>query len=234
MVAIIVFLTGKSFAQDRFGFEVGIAQPFTYYYRNSGLFSPVERQISQPKPYIGINYLRKVSKHVYFGGKIYWETYSFKRDSTVNTDPINLFGPTGPIYKTEVTFRSSYLFLAPQMDIGLGKHQYLHFYIMPALGLLVNGNQSTRINESGASGVYFDSTRNTSGTIKEVILQLNFGLVQHIPLNNMWHLTVSESLSSIPSFIPLSEKSGTNNMLLSPGGFSLQIGIMRKYHRYAK
>ena len=131
-------------------------------------------------------------------------------------------------YGTHINFKASYLFLAPLFDIGMGRRQVFHIYAMPGMGILLNGQQSLRVYQTLNSVNQSDITSNTSQDIYRLIFRFNVGLIQHIQLSNYWHLTFNESVGAVNV---LSDEKGTNGVPLRPNYYTLQVGLMKKYHR---
>ena len=187
---------------------------------------PFESQTSYACPTIGISYLRKVAPHIFVGAKMYNEGYSFRFDRVNLTNLFNLFGGSDSTYATQIRFKATYVFVGPIIDVGIGRHQYLHFYIMPAAGFMVQGSQTLRIYQLVGSTTLNDATWNTTNSIKHEVFRFNAGMVQPIRLSNNWHITINESIGSVTS---LSDEKGTNGVPLKPNYYSLQIGLMRRY-----
>ncbi len=221
---LFLFCFQSSFAQDRIALELGMDK--TWSYKPFMPTGPSEYQTSYACPTFGVSYLRRVQKHLYVGGKAYVESYSFRYDQVSRTGSY-LFGGTDSTHATQIRFKGTYLFLAPLLDLGLGKHQYFHFYIMPGAGILVNGSQSTRLYKLVGSATISDITQNTASVMNTVVFRFNVGLVQHIRLSNDWHITINESIGAVSD---LSDQKGTNGLPLQPNYYTLQVGLMRKYH----
>jgi len=216
------------YAQDRFCVEAGMNKTWSYKPGIGSWNPPYESQTSYARPTVGFSYLRRVGKHVYVGGKAYWESYSFRYDRVSVTNLFNLFGGgVDSTYATQIRFKASYVFVAPLLDLGVGKHQFFHFYIMPGAGFMVAGSQTTRIYQLAGATTISDNTQITTGSIHEVVFRFNAGMVQHIRVSNDWHITFNESIGAVTA---LSGLSGTNSISLMPNYYTLQVGLMKKRH----
>ena len=215
----------RGVSQNRVGLEVGLAQPVGY---GPGLTGSQYRLSSFTKPSIGISYLRKVGSHLFVGGKVDVETYNYNYRYNVFVADF-LFSNYTSSDITLVHCNSSYLCLGPQVDLGIGKRQLVHFFIEPAAGLLIHGSQTTDVSESVNGALVSDNYQNTTVYLRNVILKLNIGLTEHIPVSKLWHLTITETLGVLSSSTYLSQSEGTNNNNVVANNFSLKVGVMRKY-----
>ena len=218
LIILIYFFSDHASCQNRLELDAGIGR---------ATFSP--SLINQPgydhystsdnKFTTGISYLRKVGGHVYLGAKIYWEQYSFvyEKDNISSDDAGS----------DHVDHKSSYLFFAPTIDVGIGRRQRCHTYVSTALGNMVSGYQKTNVAYYGIGGPHFDSTYTSSSSITHLIFRLNFGLVQHIRLDKLWHITISEGFSFMFSNLTVVDNVA-DLATIHPGYLSLQVGLMRK------
>ena len=226
-ILFILFFPDTGNCQDRIGIELGMDK--TWSYKPFLVNGPLESQSSNACSTFGVSYLTKMNKHLYIGGKAYYESYSFSYDRISDMNNYGLFGGGfDSTYGTHINFKASYLFLAPLFDIGMGRRQVFHIYAMPGMGILLNGQQSLRVYQTLNSVTQSDVTGNTSQDIYRLIFRFNVGLIQHIQLNNYWHLTFNESVGAVNV---LSDEKGTNGVPLRPNYYTLQIGLMKKYHR---
>ena len=204
-------VSAMSFAQNRIGIEFGVSAPtFAVNSDNQNIGYMHSAVI---KPIVGINYLRKIDRHVYLGVKFGLEANSF------------FFSQTDSI-KVQLTHNSTYFTVAPTVDFGLGHYQYVHIYISLTSGFLTSGNETTQEFADGASTIPYNSY-NSQGNINKFIFRPAIGLKQHFPLGRKWHFTLNEGFSFAPTDLTLI---GHTNSL-RPGMITLQMGVMRKFHR---
>lgn len=213
LIALFMGLSTYSFAQNRIGLEFG-ASGCTFSGRSDNQLVGATQSVNI-KPNVGIYYLRKVDRHIYLGAKFGLEANSFFYSKT-------------DVNKIQLEHNSSYFTVAPTVDFGLGRYQYIHIYIALGMGFLTNGHQTTSEFTDGAATVPYN-TYNSSSTINSFIFRPGFGLKQHFPISRMWHITLNEGFS-IPA-TDLTNLGNNNQGSIHPGYFSLQMGVMRKFHR---
>jgi len=184
---------------------------------------------SDKTPSIGAEYLVSPFRHIYMGGGLFFETYSFTSDDNLQRQ----YG--GPGYV--ITQNSSYIFIAPKIDMGIGHREFVHGFISAGPGFLVSGQQTTGINplENAAPGIYpgqFNYTGNTSNNITATIFRISGGFTEHIPILPEWDVIISEEYCIIPSWLSNNKygASGDNTTDIKSNYFLVQAGIIRKRH----
>ncbi len=211
LVALILGCATYAFSQNRFGLECGVSAPSFSVGTADGAIG--YRHNAVIKPMVGLDYLRKVDRHVYLGARLGLEAYSF------------YFSKTDSV-KAEIKHFSSYLTFAPTVDFGFGPHQYWHLFVAMTMGFLTNASETTG---TYAPGTYQDPsvTYNSSDQVSGFIFRPGIGLKQHIPINRFWHITISESFSYMATDLTHVSNLGA----VHPGTVALQMGFMRKFHR---
>ncbi len=215
ILTLIFFLSINSRAQKSLGVEAGIGQatfaPFNFFDQR------YEYEHSSRCDFtIHANFLRKFGGHGYVGAKLGYEKYSFTYEQT---------DPTGIIQSIDDKIhKSSYLTIAPVIDIGLRKRQSVHIYFLGEMGIRLSGHEYTHYVFDGRFSPHIDSTYRSTNDISPVIVRLGTGLVQHIRLNKLWHITIDEGFS----FMLNNLSKTVNETGIRPGYFSLQIGVIRK------
>ena len=204
-------IAASSFAQNRIGLEFGVSAPtFAVNSDNQNIGYMHSATI---KPIVGINYLRKIDRHVYLGVKFGLEASSF------------FFSQTDSI-KVQLTHNSTYFTIAPTVDFGLGRFQYMHIYISLAGGFLTSANESTSEFADGSSTIPYN-TYNSVSNVSKFIFRPAIGLKQHSPLGRKWHFTLNEGFSFAATDLTHIGSYGS----LHPGSVTLQMGVMRKFHK---
>ncbi len=213
LIALFLGLSTYSFAQNRIGLEFG-ASGCTFSGRSDNQTIGSTQSVII-KPNVALSYMRKLDRHVYLGVKLGLEANSFFYSKTNGT-------------KVQIDHNSSYFTVAPTVDFGLGRYQYMHIFIAMNMGFLTNGNQTTSEYINAAAPAPY-TTYNSASTISSFIFRPGFGLKQHFPISKMWHVTMSEAFYYMAT--DLTHLGNTNDEAIHPGYFSLQMGIMRKFHR---
>lgn len=211
--AFFLGLSGFAMAQNRIGLEFGTSFP-TFSGRSDNQ-SVGATQSVDIKPSAGAYYLRKLDRHVYLGAELGLNANSF------------FYSKTNGI-KTQITHSSYYFTVAPMVDFGLGRHQYMHIFVELNMGFLTNANQTTTEYADVNATVPYASY-NSMSSVSTFIFRPGFGLKQHFPLSRMWHVTFKEGFG-FPA-TDLTHLGTTNDEAIHPGYITLQMGVMRKFHR---
>ena len=212
LAALFSGLSVCSFAQNRIGLEFGVSAPT--FAVNSDNQNIGYMHSSTIKPIVGINYLRKIDRHVYIGAKFGLEASSF------------FFSKTSDTNKVQITHNSTYFTFAPTVDFGLGRYQYMHIYIGLACGFLTSANEMTQQFTDGAATIHYASY-NSVNNVNKFIFRPTIGFKQHFPLGKKWHFTLNEGFSFAVTDLTLIGDQGA----IHPGAVTLQMGVMRKFHR---
>lgn len=216
--SLLLGLSVVSFAQNRIGIEFGTSFP-TFSGRNDNQQLGSTQSVDI-KPSVGAWYLRKIDRHVYLGAELGLSAYSFFYSKT------NTTGTVSP--KVQINHNSSFFTVAPMVDFGLGRHQYIHLFIDLAMGFQTNTNQETR-EYANADDLIPNSVYNSQNVVSKFIFRPGFGLKQHFALSRMWHVTFKEGFSVLAT--DLTHLGNTNDESIHPGYVTLQMGVMRKFHR---
>lgn len=217
--SLLLGLSVASFAQNRIGIEFGTSFP-TFSGRNDNQQLGATQSVDI-KPSVGAWYLRKIDRHVYLGAELGLSAYSFFYSKTNNNGTVN-----SP--KVQINHNSSFFTVAPMVDFGLGRHQYIHLFIDMNMGFLTSTNQETR-EYADADDLVPVSVYNSQNTVSKFIFRPGFGLKQHFPLSKMWHVTFKEGFSILAT--DLTHLGNGNDEAIHPGYVTLQMGVMRKFHR---
>ncbi|PQJ12596.1 hypothetical protein CJD36_002290 [Flavipsychrobacter stenotrophus] len=231
LICSLIGITAK--AQNRFGIDVGIGCPPGY---GPGLnFSSDSHEIQTSKllPCAGIYYERKITQHLYLGGKLFFQRYNFNNNRSTISNLFDLMfgGTTDTTNGVQVNCKSSYICLAPILDIGLGKKQVIHLFFMPGIGRMIDGTMTTTYYRTYSAGKFVDYsyTYNTTSALHPVIFPVSYGMAEHITLSKLWHLTFTETICNMVGN-PIADEKWTDQVPLKPSYVSLQVGVMRKHH----
>lgn len=223
LTLLLLVIAGSSFAQNRIGLELGAGRPLFFSENNS---SGVAIDHNVRYTFTGdFYYLRRVAHHWYLGAKTGFEQYSFEYQRRYSDGSGGTFG-------TNVVHKSSFVHIAPMVDLGVGRfREYLHAYVYASLGFKVAGDQTSRDYHSGANGnpiPYYDSTYASGFKINNVAFRIGFGLKQHFPLTKRWQATINEGFSFMPAG-DLSQPTVTGGANFHPGYLTLTFGVMHKF-----
>ena len=196
-----------SFAQGMFGLQAGMGTVTAY------------------KPYYTPSfegyYLAKLTPHVYLGGAVSVQRYSFLYD---------LDKGSNISYGDVLTIRqkSSYIFFTPKIDCGVGYYKYVHFTFSFGPGVFMTGAKTTGNYEplisptggfSGGDTLYYNAKYN----MRTVIFRYAFGIMERIPTRGYWNITLSQEFSYLPGKLNYPGIDLMANYIL------FSVGIMHKY-----
>ena len=209
LIAVFSLFAFGSFGQGMFGAQAGLGYGTAYKSKITPAFEGY--------------YLQQIFPRIYIGGSIFYQRYSFK--NTLISDTNNLaYGDV-----ISINQRSSYLFLCPKIDLGIGFHRYVHLSLAFGPGLYLGGNQYTYAfqpfwtNTSGVSYGKDTVSNNTSYNIPKVVYRVALGVSERIPTHRYWNIMLSQEFSFLPGYISHGDPK------MSTGYFSFQVGIMHKY-----
>lgn len=220
---MLVF-AGTTFAQNRVGVELGAGRPMFSNNANSNVATP---EYNVRYTLTGdFYYMRRVAHHWYLGGKAGFEQYSFEYDRKYSDGYGGIFG-------NNVVHKSSYVHLAPMLDLGVGRfREYLHAYVYASVGFKVAGDQTSRDYHSTATIINpvpaYDSIYASGFKINNVAFRIGFGLKQQFPLTKRWQATINEGFSFMPAG-DLSQPNVTGGANFHPGYLTLTFGVMHKF-----
>jgi len=208
---VLMLHVAAAYGQGRFGIEAGAGMPlFNVLSKNNNATSR-----SFVTPMLEINYMHPLNKWMSVGAKLACQRFSvdFSYNKTTsagnNTDGVHT--------------KSNYLFLAPTLDMGIGKKQTVHAYVSPAVGYLLSGTQTTEdIFQQGSfqSGNIYRS----DDKIEKIMFRLNLGVEEHVWKNAKWHLIISEGFSVISTPVTTLPTSKTD---VRPGYVYVQVGLQK-------
>lgn len=140
-------------AQDRIWIETGINSPVGY---GGGLGDILSSDISFLTPYLkpgaAIGYEHKIIPHLFIGGRLSFDNYTFTYKHEHLDGLFDLFSNSGITTSyTQATVNSNYLSAAPMLDVGLGRRGIVHLFIMPGISVLLNGTMHTHISDAKAT-----------------------------------------------------------------------------------
>jgi hypothetical protein len=150
-------------------------------------------------PLFGATYLVSPLRHTYFGGSIFNEGYAVKRTD----EEFSRFGG----YEYSITQNSSFLFIAPTIDVGVGHKEHIHGYVSGGLGFRLSGEQTLQQTTPGTlppgiySGHNYGPSKNTTANLNNTIFRLGLGACGHIGILDKLDLVIGPELGLIPSWL---------------------------------
>ena len=211
-IALILGCTTFAHSQNRIGLEFGLTN--TSFSLGGGNPDNTYKHNSDFEPTVSMNYLRKIDRHVYIGFILGLQAHSFYFSNTVLDNRVDVY------------HKSTYFMMSPVLDLGLGRQQLMHINISLGLGFLTNGNETTNEYTNG-NWTTPSNSYNSVSNISGFIMRPTFGLKQHVPLSKFWHFTLNEGFG----FLVTDLTHAGNLNTIHPGFVSLQMGVMRKFHR---
>ncbi len=205
ITALFILLGMNSYSQGQYGFIAGTG--FTTSYS------------SHYTPTLDGYFLTRLTRSIYAGGALSFRRYSFEYSS----------GTGNPAYGDvlSITQKSSYLYFAPRIDLGVGYRKRFHFYFALGPGILLGGNKETsyyepRYQHTGPSTGSDTLTANTNSSMRTLIFNYAVGVTYRLPLG-YWNVILSQEISYISSKL---NYPGTN---LNTSFLNLSVGLVHKY-----
>ena len=215
-----LFISGSigSQAQNRISFELGEGWASLKH----GLYSGINyKSASDPELSFGFSYLRRMNRNIYLGTRLYFQQYAFSY-TVFQTDSVKLTAG-------EIDNKSSYFFVAPTVDIGIDRRQILHGYLSVGYGSYIHGTQKNHTYVYTSGGPFNDNSFRTDNEINKSVTSVNIGLIEHIRLDDYWHLTFNESYTISQGSVTSLDNPINGTLSVNPHYFNMQIGIMYKF-----
>ena len=190
LATFLVLIALHSSAQCVTGLQVGV-----------GVCAPYLRPLI-PTPGCEVFFLPVLSGNFAFGLAASVQRYSFVQS---NADA----GNTSYLGVLSITQQSTYLFVSPRVDFGIGKHQTLHATVSLGVGKLLSGVQSADVNymdtHYGSYAGYYSRLanlqENSTGDINAVVFVVKVGLTEQVSNANGYTVCLFQEFSYLPSYI---------------------------------
>ncbi len=219
----------SSRAQDRIWVETGINGPVGYGAGLDFLNSDYHYLTPYLKPGVAAGYEHRLIPHLFIGGRLSFDNYTFTYEHIHEDGVFNLFGGTTTTSHTQATVNSNYITAAPMLDVGLGRRGIVHLFVMPGISILLKGTMRTEVND----GKGYDTSYNSSSSLSKAFCRVGWGVSEQFSLGKDWKIMLTETMynnaaGNVMRSIGTIDESPTVNY------FSLQFGFMHKYHHKAK
>ncbi|MCW3123754.1 MAG: hypothetical protein JWQ38_3246 [Flavipsychrobacter sp.] len=216
LIAFLSFIAMQGFAQKKTIFGLygggGLGTTYNYNVAISG----------------GLDFIKVYSTHAGIGANLFYQTYGLYYDNEA-------YGAKGGGGNAGVQLlnQSSYVFLCPKFDYGIGRNQGVHFYVNAGVGFNMGGTEELRKWDKGfGAGLgNYDSTIVTTTNITKMLLRVGTGFTEYFRTGKHWCFTVTEdfgfigqNLSSSSDYLNPS-RTEYSPRSLRPAYISLQIGI---------
>jgi len=196
-------------AQGKYGFDAGICYP-TFH---EGYVTPTIKGY----------YLARLSHTLYLGGEVSFLRFSLQD----NVNPAASSVAFGDIIS--VRQLSSYLFLTPKFQVGIGfrKHVFADFSMGP--GFYLGGVQWSHLYEpywtTPSGGTFGKDTLsyNTTYNLPNLVFRFSCGLTERIPTFRYWNIVLTESFGYIPG------KLGKESPAIRSNYIAFTVGVLHKY-----
>ena len=205
----------------------GYAQPRTFIgvYGGGGLSLTNNYDVSVSG---GIDFLRGIKNRVNWGFKLFYQGYGMGYDNEAYGAKRGI-GNAGAM----VLNKSSYVFIAPKIDVGIRRQENIHFYVDAGVGFKMSGTETLRKWDRSYGAAYgnYDSTINTTPNITSMVLRVGVGLIEYLYTSKHWRFTFTEDFGFIPQNISTTpnydnpSRTPYTPRSLNPQVFSLQIGL---------
>jgi len=208
---LLCVTTTYSFSQAIFGFDGGLGKTTSYK--------------SYLTPELQAYVLGRISPHIYAGGAVGFERFSFLYNANVAPVASN-FGDI-----ISIRHKSSYFFFYPKLDIGLGYRKYVHINLSVGGGIYMGGSEFTNRYAqifTTPSAVSFRSDTagfNTTYNTPTLMLQYGLGVSERLPTEGYWNIIISQNFGYLPKAFDKTESGLKTNYI------SLSVGIMHNNQR---
>lgn len=183
----------------------------------------------------GITYDKGLFSRTFLGVNIFYQGYALAFDNEAGSNKLGK-GQAG----VTVFNKSAYVFLAPQISIGIRETQNLKFYANAGIGYNMSGTETYRKWDYryGSLPGNYDSTINTTANINKMLYRVGFGMEEYLSLGNRWFMCLKEDFGFIVNNLSTSGDVDNPNRTvysphsLNPGYISIQLGFSHtKYTR---
>lgn len=202
-----MLLCAAAYGQGMFGASAGLGIPTGFKNKNTLTGE--------------VYYLHKITQRLYIGATAMYQRYSLMQNFDVQT---NNYGDI-----LDVRQKSTYIYLSPKADFGIGYRKYLHVFASAGIGFYAGGKQYSDTHVpywTPPGGVPYGSDTigvNTSYNIPSVLPRFGFGFMERIPTHRYWHITLMQEFSL------LAGNASEGNPPMKINYISFGIGIMHKY-----
>ncbi|MFI5196376.1 MAG: hypothetical protein ACHQD8_04740 [Chitinophagales bacterium] len=212
-VILLSFFSASSFSQGMYGFGLGLGYTTSYH--------------SYITPAFEGYYLWKLTPHIYAGGSLFLQRYSFLYDMKVDPAHVNYYDIIS------IRQKSSYLFFSPKIDFGIGYRKYVHISLSGGIGVIMAGKQWSNeyaplLATAGGNIGADTSAVNTSYNIPRVIYRAGLGVSERIPTYGFFNVMLSLEFSYLPANLNNTSPNFYTNYL------SFTVGLMHKYPQVIK
>lgn len=216
-IFLLLFLAGFAEAQNRIGMDMGAG----WCYLKNGEYTPGHYKFAtDPDITLGVHYQRRMSKNIYIGARVMFQQYTFSYTYDIADSAQRNGG--------EIAHKSSFLFLAPTLDIGIDNRQIVHVFASYGYGMLLKGTQNNHTYTYYSGSPHYDNGFRTDGEISKTVSRIDFGMCEHIPISPDWYATVTESYGMLQTPVTKLDNPVKPGLTLNPGYFCVTIGIAYK------
>jgi len=206
-VILFFFFCNPSFSQGMYGFSLGL-----------GYTTIAHSHIT---PAFEGYHLWKLTHHWYAGATLSLQRYSFRYNSA--EIPAITYGDLVSIRQ-----KSSYLYVCPHIDYGIGYRNKIHISLQGGPGFAVASYQMTDRHEpllvTSAGNLGNDTvTNNTTYNVPRLIFKTCLSISERIPTHGYFNIMLTQE------FCYLHNKLNYGSPGFSTSYFCFTIGIMHKY-----
>jgi hypothetical protein len=167
-------------------------------------------------------FLKKITYHFYAGGALSFQRYSLQKEFK-NDDASASYGDLLSIRQ-----KSTYFFVCPKLDLGVGYRNYYHLYFAFGPGFYAGGGQwyytrepqyTTSAGQVGSQTV----ATNTTYNVRNVVMRVTAGITERIPTLGVWSIVLSQEFTYLPGALTNGGESLHGSYL------AITAGIMHKY-----
>jgi hypothetical protein len=181
-------------------------------------------------PSAGIEFVKGMGQRTGLGFNLFYQGYSLYYDNEKNSAKHGT-GIAGAILR----HASSYVFVAPRVEYGIGRKQKIHFYANVGVGFKISGFDSLRKwdhSYNNPSVNNYDSSLDMSKNMNSMLMRVGVGFKEYFNLGKHWRFTLTQDFGFLPMGLTKTgdpynaSRTYYTPQKLNPGYISLQLGIM--------
>ena len=211
LIVLLSFFSVRSFSQagGMYGAGVGLGFTTTYHPYITGTVSSY--------------YLWKLTQHIYAGGTLALNRYSFRYDMGIDGYHVKYYDVIS------IRQKATYLFFSPTIDYGTGYRKRWHISVSGGAGVIMASHQEAaeyipRLSTPAGNFGADTAGINMSYNVPRVAYRAGIGVSKRIPTGGLFNIMVSLNLDYIPTNLNLDPTTPFHTQYLS-----FTVGITHKY-----
>lgn len=210
LIMLLSFCSARSFSQPggMYGAGIGLGYTTSYHSYITGAMNTY--------------YLWKITPHIYAGGTLALQRYSFRYDMGIDAYHVKYYDIIS------IREKATYLFFSPTIDYGIGYRKRWHISVSGGPGVIMASRQETaeyipRLSTPAGNFGSDTAAYNTSYYIPRVVYRAGVGVSKRIPTGGFLNIMCSLDLTYVPNNLDLTSPSFHTQYI------SFTVGFTHKY-----